>query len=236
MGDDKDERDRKRDDEKDEKKDEKKDDKEAKRARKEREKQEKKALLGEIRDTLGEIRREQRALRREVERLSSRIGAGAGAEGEPSDEILEFLDRLRVFESAGERAFGGWIRTCEDDRLRGGLRTIQLREASHARLLGDRMEALGGSIGEREPGGRARETIDRLASDTIPDHEKLRELLSRYPDVEAALAPIHEMADRLGPDHETRALLETIAADEHATLSFLHAEYERLAKRLEGID
>jgi hypothetical protein len=218
-------------------KDDKKDDKEAKRARKEREKQDKKALLGEIRDTLGEIRREQRALRREVERLSSRIGAGMeGMEGEPSDEIIDFFDRLRALEAGGELAFGAWIRTCEDDRLRGGLRTIQLREASHARLLGERMEALGGVISDREPGSRARETIDCLASDTIPDHEKLRELLSRYPDVEAAVAPIHEMADRLGPDHETRALLETIAADERATLGFLHAEYERLAKRLEGSD
>lgn len=222
MGDDKDER------------DEKKEEKEAKRARKEREKQEKQALLGEIRDTLGELRREQRALRREVERLASRIGAGA--EGEPSDEILGFLDRLRALESAGELAVGAWIRSCEDDRLRGGLRTIQLREAIHARLLGDRMQALGGSISDREPGSRARETIDRLASDAIPDHEKLRELLSRHPDVEAALAPIHEMADRLGPDHETRALLETIAADERATLYFLHAEGARLAKRFENGD
>lgn len=226
MGDDKDERDEKRDDKKEEK--------EAKRARKEREKQEKKALLGEIRDTLGELRREQRALRREVERLASHIGAGS--EGEASDEILGFLDRLRALESAGELAFGAWIRTCEDDRLRGGLRTIQLREAGHARLLGDRMEALGGSIGDGALDGRARETIDRLASEAIPDHEKLRDLLSRYPDVEAALAPIHEMADRLGPDHETRALLETIAADERSTLEFLHAEGARLGKRFENED
>jgi len=220
-------------DEKDER-DEKKEEKEAKRARKEREKQEKKALLGEIREALAELRRGQQALQREVERLSSRLGAGAGADGEPRDEILGFLDRLRALESAGEQAFGGWIRTCEDDRLRGGLRTIQLREASHARLLGDRMEALGGSIGDGGLEGRAQKTVDCLASDAIPDHEKLREFLSYYPDVEAALAPIHEMADRLGPDHETRALLETIAADERATLDFLHAECARLGKRLES--
>jgi len=227
-------------DEKDEKdgRDEKKEEKEAKRARKEREKQEKKALLGEIREALGELRRGQQALQREVERLSSRLGVGAGAAAdvEPSAEILGFLDRLRGLEAAGEQAFGGWIRTCEDDRLRGGLRTIQLREASHARLLGDRMEALGGSIGEGAPEDRVRETIDRLASDAVPDHEKLREFLSHYPDVDAALAPIHEMADRLGPDHETRALLETITADERATLDFLHAECARLGKRLESGD
>lgn len=216
-----------------------KDEKRAKKEAKQREKDEKKALLREIRDGLEALTRDQKALRAEVARLSSRLSLhlssslGETRTDEPIAQILSFLDRLSSLEAAGEIAFGAWIESCEDDRLRGGLRTIQMRESIHARLLADRIKALGGSIGWSGGHDQTLAILELLGSSVLRDDEKLRELVSLYPDIDSTLAPLLGMAERLGADHETRALLETIAADERSTLEFLHAEHARIERRLE---
>ncbi|HKK50007.1 MAG TPA: hypothetical protein VKA74_00405 [Myxococcota bacterium] len=194
-----------------------------------KDKKERKKLLAEIQESVHDLAREQRALRNEVSRLSSLMSRSLTQQGdEPLWEVLTFLEDYRLLESAGEKAFAAWIESCQDDRLRGGLRTIRMRESIHARLLQDRILALGGGPREGVSEHLDPETVELFGSRALRDEEKLRELVSRYPDIDAALAPLCEMAERLGPDHETRALLETIVEDERATLGFLHAEWARL--------
>ena len=56
-----------------------------------------------------------------------------------------FLDRFRAGEALGELSLGAWIAVCKDSQLRGALRTVQMREGSHARVLGERIKELGGA-------------------------------------------------------------------------------------------
>ena len=53
------------------------------------------------------------------------------------------------------------------------------------------------------------------------DAEKVLEFVKRFPDADAAVRPILDLADRLDADPETQSLLRTIAQDERATLEFL---------------
>ena len=59
------------------------------------------------------------------------------------------------------------------------------------------------------------------ASSEKSDAEKVLDFMSRFPDIDEVLRPIHEMADRLDGDQETQSLLRTIAQDERSTLEFL---------------
>ena len=52
--------------------------------------------------------------------------------------------------------------------------------------------------------------------------------MSRFPDCDAALKPIFDMADTLDHDQETQSLLRTIARDEQSTLEFLQEACELL--------
>jgi hypothetical protein len=47
------------------------------------------------------------------------------------------------------------------------------------------------------------------------------EFMERFPDIDAVLQPIADMADRLDSDQETQSLLRTILQDERSTLEFL---------------
>ncbi len=188
-------------------------------------KKEKKLLKGLL-ATVHALRDEQRALEREIARLDRRVARLTGEDEQ--DDVLAALDRYRAQEAFGEFLFGIWIQHCSDDRLRGGLRTIQLREAAHARLPEDRIRVLGGCVEAEVHDEVQRLAIESFRSDGADDAGRARFLMQQLPDVEKAIAPIFEMAERLAGDPETRALLETIAADERASLEFLRGECERL--------
>jgi hypothetical protein len=96
-----------------------------------------------------------------------------------------------------------------------------MREGMHARLLEQRIKELGGSPTHEVP-LEVHEQVMRDAGDAEkPDAQKVLEFVQRFPDPQAALKPIHDMADRLDHDPETQSLLRTIAQDECATLEFL---------------
>ena len=144
-------------------------------------------------------------------------------EAGPSTEVLGFLDTLRAAEDASADVLMAWIDVCRLDGLRGGLRTIAAREASHASLLAERLVAA-----DRAPMASLRPEVAHRALETFGDvhtrdEDKLARLLERYPDEDAVTAPIDAMVATLGGDGETREILRLIAAGERASMSWLRA-------------
>src|SRR5262245_36702713 len=60
------------------------------------------------------------------------------------DDILEGLNVFRALESWGAALYAAWAESEPDPLLRGGHLIIAEREANHARLLAERIRALGG--------------------------------------------------------------------------------------------
>jgi hypothetical protein len=142
----------------------------------------------------------------------------------PSEQALlqHFLDELRAGESFGGEIFQRWQEVASHPGLRGTLRAISGREAMHGRILADRLREIGGTETACLPVSFAEATQARLASARISDGEKLREVLSRLPNAEAATAPLREVIDQIEDDLESRLLLELIVADEASTIDCLH--------------
>lgn len=179
------------------------------------------AALKRIEKAIGKLSLQQQEICAKLVALEERvekIGAGNGASRE---EVIRFLDQFRAGEALGEASLGAWIEASDTPCLRGGLRTIQLREGFHARLLEQRIKELGGSAEAEIPEDVYSRIMQQLGSREQADAEKLRDFVARYPDIDAALRPIHELADRLESDQETQSLLRTIAQDERSTLEFL---------------
>jgi hypothetical protein len=62
-------------------------------------------------------------------------------------EILEGLNVFRALEAWGAVLYAAWAANETDERLRAGHLIIAEREANHARLLAERIRALGGEPG-----------------------------------------------------------------------------------------
>ena len=92
----------------------------------------------------------------------------------------------------------------------------------HGRILAARLHELGGKENACLPASFAEATQARLASARISDVDKLREVLSRLPNAEAATAPLREVIEQIEDDLESRLLLELIVADEASTIDCLH--------------
>jgi len=158
-----------------------------------------------------------------VDRIASleRSVAALGTTRDASrEEVIQFLDQFRAGEALGEASLGAWIAVSQTDCLRGGLRTVQTREGSHARLLAERIKELGGSPRHEVPEAVYRQVMEGAGDPERSDAAKVKEFVDRFPDIDAALRPIHELADRLDGDQETQFLLRTIAQDERSTLEF----------------
>ena len=63
------------------------------------------------------------------------------------DDILEGLNVFRALEGWGATLYAAWAESEPDPHLRAGHLIIAEREANHARLLAERMRALGGTPG-----------------------------------------------------------------------------------------
>ncbi len=172
------------------------------------------AALKRIEECLEQMSEQQGEICSRLDRLEKGLTRGTAAS--PRKELLSFLDGFRAAEALGEASLGAWIEVCETDSVRGALRTVQQREGMHARLLEARLKELGGSLRAEIPEDRYEKTMQAVGTRDKSDAEKLVEFTSRFPDPDAAIKPILDMAERADP--ETRALLRTIAQDERATL------------------
>jgi hypothetical protein len=188
-----------------------------------------------IKKAIRRIAEGQAQIRAQVASLEARVAQistdAADKTGATREEVVSFLDQFRAAEALGEASLGAWIAVCQTDCLRGGLRTVQLREASHARLLEERIKELGGSPSFELPESVYRKAMEDAASSERSDAQKLKEFVSRFSVIDAAVAPIHSLANRLDADEETQSLLRTIAQDERSTLEFLHQACAQLNPR-----
>lgn len=175
--------------------------------------------LEKIEKAISKLAKQQEALCEQVAKLESKLASSATAAAAP-EETLRFLDRFRAGEALGEASLGAWIGVCSTPCVKGGLRTVQTREGSHARLLEQRIKELGGTPQFEIPDAIYSATMEGAADADKSDAQKVLEFVQRFPDCDAALAPIHDLADRLDHDQETQTLLRTIAQDERSTLEW----------------
>ena len=186
------------------------------------------ASLQRLEAALEKLAEEQLELAKRLSRLESR--ELRAIDNSPRERVIAFLDQFRAGEALSELSLGAWIAVCKDSELRGALRTVQAREGSHARLLGERIKELGGAPRYEVPEPTYTLVMAGSASLEIDDAEKVRAFVARNSDPVLALASVHAMADRLDHDPETQALLRAIAQDELATLELFYSTAQRMER------
>jgi hypothetical protein len=177
--------------------------------------------LRRIEEAIGKLSDQQAQIWERISGMEGRLaklGSGAELDGQ---RLLDFLDKFRAGEALGEATLGAWIAVSDTACLRGGLRTAQRREGMHAQLLEERLCELGGEPRHEVPAAEREKMMKDYASTEKTDAQKLFEFVQRFPDIDVALKPIHDIADQLDDDQETQFLLRTIAQDERSTLQFL---------------
>lgn len=185
-------------------------------------------VLVRIERSLRDLAKQQTEVCDRLSALEARVGRlGPDSETPPSrgglarEELIAFLDQFRAGEALGEASTAAWAEVSDTECLRGGLRVVARREGMHAELLGQRIGELGGEPSFEIPEAGREQVIAQVRDPDKGDAEKVLEFVQRFPDCEAALKPIYDIADRLDDDPETQSLLRSIAQDERATLEFL---------------
>jgi hypothetical protein len=145
------------------------------------------------------------------------------------DWVTTFLDDLRAAEAAAAEVLAAWIGVCRLDGLRGGLRAIAEREATHAELLAERLREMGVPCTAVLDETVRSAALDRYGSERVPDEEKLASVLARYPDDASATRPIASIVEQLDHDLETREILRLVAEGETATVAWLRAYHAGLS-------
>jgi hypothetical protein len=143
-------------------------------------------------------------------------------------DVVGFLDALRAAETASADVFGAWRDACVLPGLRGGLDTIAEREATHAALLQERLEELGGAMRIAVDPIAVAEAIERFGATTDSDEKKLAAVAARHPDEAATTTPITRALDALANDGETQEMLRLIAAGEAATFAWLRSYHRAI--------
>ncbi len=139
------------------------------------------------------------------------------------------LDALAAAESASAAVLDVWAARCGLPGLRGGLRTLAAREATHGRLCAERLAVLGVEPRARLSARCQEAAVTYFGHATVADEDKLATVLARYPVDDAAGAPVLAMAERLAADPETRELLRLVAAAEVVTVAWLRSYHAALA-------
>jgi len=178
--------------------------------------------LKRIEKAIEKLGEQQHEICSRIAGLEECVAGLGGAKTASRDEVIKFLDQFRAGEALGETSLGAWIAVSDTACLRGGLRTVQLREGMHARLLEQRIKELGGTCAAEVPEAIYNTAMEQSGSREKSDAQKVKEFVGRFPDCDAALKPIYDLADRLDDDPETQSLLRTIAQDERSTLEFLN--------------
>ena len=177
-------------------------------------------LLEKIEKKLDKIVKRQEEIHARLDRLEASEAQAPADAGVGQADLISFLDQFRAGEALGEASTGAWIDVSDLPCVRGGLRTIQQREGMHARLLEARIKELGGSPAFDLPERIYEQTMQDAGDAEKGDARKVADFVARFPDADAAVAPIHDMIERIQGDDETRFLLQTIAQDERATIEF----------------
>jgi hypothetical protein len=140
--------------------------------------------------------------------------------GSEREAVAALLDRFRVGEANGEKAFKAWAQQCTTECVRSGIRMIAEREGYHARIFERRMADLGLKC-EAQPAEMSVTITERLADANTPDNQKLLYLNSLAPNPETFLKPIADLAENIKEDLETKELLKLFVQDELSSAKWL---------------
>ena len=161
----------------------------------------------------------------DIHEAAAQGSADAGAAvPDRAKAVLGLLDGYRVAEASGAATLRKWSDLSTDAGLAGGLRTIAAREAFHAELLDRRVRELGGEPHAKVPAWLV-DYNDAITDPGATDDERLGAIVTQFPDIDAALAPLEKTIESLENDPLTRELLRTIGQDERASLEWFHSTY-----------
>lgn len=147
------------------------------------------------------------------------------------DRIEHLLDTYSTTEGFVAQYLPKWIDVTSNETVKGGLRTVQAREAAHARLMKARLLALGGSSKAKIPEERREKEIPFFGSSEHTDEEKLKVLVDLFGDGEEFLRPVTEVINQITDDLETKELLRTILDDERESVGWIQRMYQELSTR-----
>jgi hypothetical protein len=144
------------------------------------------------------------------------------------DRIVHLLDVYRSTEGFVAQYLPKWIDVSPTEAVKGGLRTVQAREAAHARLMKARLMELGERAEAEVPAERREKEIPFFSSPTITDREKLQVLSNLFGNPDAFLKPVTDMVNSIKEDLQTKELLRTIADDEYESIKWIQAMSRQL--------
>ena len=183
--------------------------------------------LTKIEKLLAQVCEQQSALCEKIETLEGRM---AQLSNEPTcEETVAFLDGYRAQESFASTWINAWIDVSDTACVRGGLRTVQQREAMHAQLLEERIKELGGTCSAEVPRADRDRFMKDFGGTACSDVEKLQTLVKEFGSADDVLKPLRDFTDRLDGDPETQYLMRTILQDEVSSLQFLTDACELLS-------
>lgn len=176
------------------------------------------ATLKRIEKTLETICEQQARICERLDRLEERV---ANPDVPTRKEVMDFLDKFGAGEAFGEALFGAWLTVSDTDCVRGGLRTIRMREGMHAQLLHARLEELGGTPRFEYDDSVREAAMKTFGGVDMTDAQKLSTVTSQFGSADSVLEELTKLTARLTNDRETQSLLQTIEQDERSTLAFL---------------
>ncbi|HUH94121.1 MAG TPA: hypothetical protein VL742_13400 [Casimicrobiaceae bacterium] len=150
-------------------------------------------------------------------------------------EILEGLNVFRALEAWGATLYAAWAADEPDARLRAGHLIIAEREANHARLLAERIRALGS-----EPGPAC---VDAILVEQLAELKDLKGFVAQLDGLKrvtmrdaARMAGCQQALDRgreaaKESDHETFAFLAQLYSEERVSGGWYRHTYGELTGR-----
>jgi hypothetical protein len=141
------------------------------------------------------------------------------------ERILHLLDTYNTTEAFVAQYLPKWIEVSPSETVQGGLRTVQGREALHARLMKKRLMELKGSSEATIPEIRREKEVPFFSSPDHSDVEKLKVLSDLFGDGEAFLSPVMEVANSIEDDLLTAEMLRTILDNEMESITWVQQMY-----------
>jgi hypothetical protein len=151
------------------------------------------------------------------------------------DEMLEGLNVFRALESWGAELYAAWAEHEPDPLLRAGHLIIAEREANHARLLAERVCALGGRPGPS--------CVDQVLVEQLAELRDVRGLVAQLDALKAATARDRErmagcqaalsrgFAAARASDPDTHAFWARLYSEERVSGGWYRAKYGELSGR-----
>ena len=174
-----------------------------------------------LRGAMMESSIEAEALRLEESAADADRAFRAFGQAYPSERaaIISFLGKVSAGEANGAEAFAAWAAVCTTASIKSGIRMIAEREASHARVIEQRLHELGGEKAVvNEEAGQFKED---LGNPEIADDEKLLRLYKSLGEPRDAIKPICHFAALIRDDLETKDALLMLAEDELSTATWV---------------